>query len=395
MDELNAQTPADVYAETIQLGIQKAKADDLQAALSPDVLQALASLKSSPETLGRYLTLLNELVSSNKAIRKGDTEKAINTYVPDDGKDTGSKVTAADEIVALVTEACTLFTDQEDEAFVTIQQDGHREVWPVNSSPFKDWVSMLMYRTAGKTPRKASLEDAFSTLNGIAKHEGEQTHVYLRVASDGNGGYYLDIADEQWRVIHVTANGWEILDESPVKFRRSKSSKPLPIPQADGTLADLKALVNIDPADDLLLVTTMLDCMRPDTAYPVLELIGGQGSGKSSTANNMRRLIDPHAVNLRNAPKSVEDIFVSARNNHVVCLNNLSRLSGDEQDAFCNLSTGGGYASRKLYTNDEESVYEAKRPVILNGINTVATQSDLISRLVRLECPDLEGMDDE
>ena len=389
MDELKTQTPAELNVELIRAGIESAAQGNIESALRVDVLKALVALKLNPETLGLYLKLLNDLVSSHKSIKKGDIEKSVKALSPEDVKNE-ARVSAADELVALVTESCELFTDQQDEGFASIQKNTHIEVWPINSSSFKDWVSIAAYQATGKSPRAAAVADAFSTLNGIAKHEGEQLDVHLRVASDGNAGHLLDICDDLWRVIHITSSGWEILDESPVKFRRTKASKPLPIPLQGGTLNDLKALVNVDPADDLLLVAALLDSIRIDTAYPVIELIGEQGSGKSTTANNMRRLVDPSAVNLRNAPKSVEDIFVGARNNHVVCLNNLSRLSGDEQDALCNLSTGGGFAGRKLYTNDEESVYEAKRPVILNGINAVATQPDLISRLVRLECPTLE-----
>jgi len=390
MGDTETQTSADIHTATVRAGIDKAKAEDVQAALSADVLQALASLKSAPDTLGAYLMLLDELVKSHKAIRKGDTEKAINALLPDDEKDTAGRVNAADEIVALVNDTCTLFTDHDDEAHAIIGQEGHREIWPINSPTFKDWVSRLIYRTTGRTTRAASLADAFSTLNGIAQHDCEQHNVYLRVASDGSGGYYLDMCDEQWRVIHITSNGWQIINESPVFFRRSKASKAIPTPQTDGTLADLKTLVNVSEDDYLLLVTALIDCMRPDTAYPVIELVGEQGSGKSTTAENMRRLIDPKSVNLRGAPKSVEDLFIGARNNHIVCLNNLSRLSGAEQDALCNLSTGGGYASRKLYTNDDEVTYEAERPVFLNGINAMATQPDLVSRVVRLECPTLD-----
>ncbi len=391
VSNLKTESPTDVHAEVIRAGIEKAKTGDFEAGLTGEVLAALGGLQTNPDTLGLYLTLLTELVGAHKSIRKGDVEKAVRALLPEEEKDTSARISAADEIVAPVTQSCTLFTDQEDRSYAIIEQDGHREVWPINSTTFKDWVSMLLYRTAGKTPRAAALADAFSTLNGIARHDGEKHHVYLRVAADGTGGYYLDIVDDQWRVIHITAHSWQIINESPVMFRRSKASKAVPIPVTGGSLADVKALVNVDENDNLLLITALLDCIRVDTADPVIELIGEQGSGKSSTAQNMRRLIDPHTVNLRNAPKSVEDIFVSATNNHFVCFNNLSRLSADEQDALCNLSTGGGFAARKLYTDNEENFYESKRPVLLNGINATATQPDLISRLVRLECLTLEG----
>ena len=393
MGELNTKTVTDIHVETIQASIESAKSGDVESALHVDTLKALVALKIDPETLGLYLRLQNDLVSSHKSIRKGDVEKSIKALSPEEVKGE-SKVSASDELVALVTESCELFTDQQGDGFASVRKDTHVEVWPINSTSFKDWVSITAYKSIGRTPRAAAVADAFSTLNGIAKHEGDQLDVYLRVATDGNCGYYVDIADEHWRVIHITANGWQILDESPVKFKRSSTSKPLPIPVSGGSLSDLKSLVNVDPADDLMLVTALIDSLRLDTAYPVIELIGEQGSGKSTTANNMRRLIDPSAVNLRQAPKSVEDLFIGAINNHVVCLNNLSRLSGAEQDAICNLSTGGGFAGRKLYTNGEESVFEANRPVTINGINPVATQPDLISRLLRLDCPTLDETGD-
>ena len=95
-------------------------------------------------------------------------------------------------------------------------------------------------------------------------------------------------------------------------------------------------------------------------------------------------------VPLRAAPKSVEDLFVSAGANWLASFNNLSHLSGSSQDALCSLATGGGYASRTLYQNQGETVFEAKRPVVLNGITPVVTQQDLTDRVIHLELPPLE-----
>lgn len=391
MNETDTTTVANIHVAVVREGIQKANNGDIEAAVSTKVLKALASLKSIPEALGEFLMLLEELTKSHKSIRKGDIERAVNKLLTEKEKDTTGKLNTADEIVSLVIETCTLFTDQDDEAHADVNQNGHREIWPINSGTFKDLVSLLVYRSTGKTTRAAVLADAFSTLNGIAKHDCEKHNVYLRVASDGNGGYYIDVGDKQWLVMHITKNGWQIISDPPVKFRRSKATKALPEPKTGGTLADLKALVNVSDSDDLLLVTALIDWIRPDTAYPVVELIGEQGSGKSTTAENIRRMIDPKSVNLRSAAKSVEDLYVGSRSNHIVCLNNLSFLSSAQQDALCNLSTGGGYASRKLYSNDEEVSFDAKRPTLLNGINAVATQPDLVSRVVRLECPTLDA----
>ncbi len=83
----------------------------------------------------------------------------------------------------------------------------------------------------------------------------------------------------------------------------------------------------------------------------------------------------------------MEDIHIAAANAQVCSFENLSSLSQDMQDALCILSTGGGYATRQLYTNGEEHVITSKRPVMLNGINAVATAPDLIERVITIELP--------
>ena len=159
------------------------------------------------------------------------------------------------------------------------------------------------------------------------------------------------------------------------------------MPQAGGDLGLLWQHVNI-PADRRLLVLTwLLDCFRPDTPFPILELVGEQGSAKSTTQSVLRSLVDPNKVMLRGRPKTVEDIFVAAQNNWLVSYENLSGLTAEQQDAFCTLATGGGFASRQLYTNGEEHVMETKRPVVLNGIAVVATRPDLIDRVIHVSMP--------
>ncbi len=108
-------------------------------------------------------------------------------------------------------------------------------------------------------------------------------------------------------------------------------------------------------------------------------------------------MIDPNKVPLRGRPKSIEDIYIAATNNYVVSFENLSYLNSDQQDALCSLATGGGFATRQLYTNGDEFAQETKRPAIINGINHVATKPDLIERVISIETPTIppEARQDE
>jgi hypothetical protein len=76
--------------------------------------------------------------------------------------------------------------------------------------------------------------------------------------------------------------------------------------------------------------------------------------------------------------------------NHQASFENMSNLSGKMQDALCTLSTGGGFSARKLYSDSDESVIEAKRPVIINGISPVATRPDLIDRVIHIDLPKIK-----
>ena len=62
-------------------------------------------------------------------------------------------------------------------------------------------------------------------------------------------------------------------------------------------------------------------------------------------------------------------------------------LTSEDQDALCCLATGGTYAARALYTNNQEVVVNIKRPVIMNGIGSLVTAQDLLERSLYFELP--------
>jgi hypothetical protein len=53
--------------------------------------------------------------------------------------------------------------------------------------------------------------------------------------------------------------------------------------------------------------------------------------------------------------------------------------------------TGGGYSTRRLYTNNEEEVFSVTRPIILNGITQIADQPDLIDRSIFINTPVIDA----
>ena len=359
---------------------------DAGAHWEPHVIEATKLVFINDKAL--FQRKRNELKNAGGNVAQiTDWTKAVKNSDSGDNEDT----TNAGELVTVVTDKSELFHNARGNTFATFEHDGHKETWALGSTGFSDWLGFIAYTDLGFSPSESAIKQALTSLSGIAKYEGETREVFMR-AAPCDGGYMVDLGNDQWQSIKVTNISWTIISEPEVRFTRSSTSSALPIPTA-GNLNLLWKHVNVPEALRPLLLAFILESWRPDTAYIVLAITGGQGSAKSSTHTRIRQLSDPNEVPLRSAPKTVQDVYVSAANNHQASFENMSNLPNALQDALCTLSTGGGFASRKLYSDDDESVIEVKRPIIINSITTVVTRPDLIDRTVSLSLPKIEDED--
>ena len=271
-------------------------------------------------------------------------------------------------------------------AYTTLPVAGHREHWPVRSLTFRRWLARQFYERYGKAPGGQALQDALTVIDGQAVFGAAEHPVYVRVAGH-DGRLYLDLTNDAWQAVEIDGDGWRVVDACPVRFRRAKAMIPLPTPTAGGNLGDLQRFVNVTADDWPLLLGWLVAAFRPTGPYPILALHGEQGSAKSTTARTVRSLTDPNAAPVRCEPRNEQDLMIAAGNGWVVCLDNLSFVPSWLSDALCRLSTGGGFATRTLYENDEETIFTAMRPVILTGIEELANRSDLLDRSLTLQLP--------
>jgi hypothetical protein len=331
------------------------------------------------------------------------------------GSESDGNESISSELIALVANQGTLFYDESDgKSYVTanvktriveftatggvyMPEMDVEHTMLIGGKSFIDWLSFAYYTETkgdadfGTSASESAIKQACFALNGIAKYEGEKHRAYLRVAQKNDDTHYIFTANEKMQTIEVTSTGWRVLDKSPVKFYKPEAMQALPTPESNGNIEALWQFVNIQENDRPLVLAWMLEAFRAETKKPVLAITGTQGSAKSSTHDKIRQLIDPNTANLRPAPKNREDIFVSAGCNWNVSFENVSNLSHEMQDAICTLATGGGYATRTLYTNNEETIINALRPVIINSIPTVVTAQDLTDRAIAVEAPPINA----
>jgi hypothetical protein len=85
--------------------------------------------------------------------------------------------------------------------------------------------------------------------------------------------------------------------------------------------------------------------------------------------------------------------MVTAFGGWLIVYDNISALPNWFSDGLCRLATGGGYAGRALYSNDQRSIIHAERPVILNGVDEFVRRDDLADRCVFLHLPAIAETD--
>ncbi len=278
------------------------------------------------------------------------------------------------------------------EGWATLPRDGHVEHHPVRGREFRAWLAGLYYAKEGKPLYAQAMQDALAVLEAKALFEGEEHEVHTRLAGHG-GRVYLDLSRPDWLVVEVGPEGWRVIPahEAPVRFRRGRHQKPLPLPERGGSLdAVLELLPLQERRDAALVLGWLVGALSPRGPYPVLVLAGAKGAGKSTAARLLKALVDPQEAPLRAEPKDVEALMVAAKSSWVLAYDNLSKVPTWLSDALCRLSTGGGLGKRELYTDAEEYVLEAQRPVILTGIGFGLLRDDLADRVMMVNLERLE-----
>jgi len=318
-----------------------------------------------------------------------------------DGKT--KKMSRTDKLIK-IGQAATLTHTADGAAYATIPvptADGgtRHETCAVKSSTFRRWLTGRYFETHdGQGVRDGDLKDSIGTLEAVAVNRGEERAVSQRIGSAPDGSAYLDLADDAGRVVEIDRDGWRVIDDPdavaalPLLFERSAGMLPQPVPTRGGSVDLLRAFVNL-PDDDAfhLALSWAVMAFCPTGPYPILALQGEQGSAKSTTARNLRELVDPIKAPLRSPPRDEKSLVVAAIKSRVLAYDNIGTVQEWFSDALCRAATGGGFSARALYTDSDERIYEFTKPIALTGITQFVTAPDLLDRSIVLTLPHFAG----
>jgi len=356
-------------------GLVEKSAKDPGAAFTSEVLDRLVALKA--EDRASFEALRARLKKA------GCRVTALDEAMAEESGDGGRGPTQADILIDLA-DAAELFHSADGTALADLTINDHRETWPVRTKGFRRWLARQFYEQTGGAPSSEALQSALNVIEAKAHFDGPERPVFIRIGGL-DGRLYLDLGDEAWRAVEIDTTGWRLIDKPPVRFRRAAGMQPLAVPAPGGSVDALRAFLNVQSDQDFVLVVAWaLAVLRNKGPYPALVLSGEQGSAKSTFSAILRSLLDPNTASLRALPREDRDLFIAASNGHVLAFDNVSGLPAWISDTLCRLATGGGFAVRQLYTDQDEVLFDAARPVILNGIEDIVTRPDLADRAVFL-----------
>jgi Toprim domain len=291
-------------------------------------------------------------------------------------------------LVELAAAQCELFTDSQGEAYAAISvahSEGaqHVETHRVRSRGFSRWLRLQFYVERGGSPSSEGMSSALKTIEAKAHYDGARHEVFLRSANLGDR-VYLDLCDDHWRAIEIDSDGWRLINDVPVHFRREPGMQPLPTPSLIDPkqgIARLKEVLCLrDERDLLVIVAWELAALASRPPFTVLVFVGEPGSTKSSAAFAARSLIDPNAGPLRAKPKDLHEVFVAAVHSRFVAYNNLSHMPDWLSDGICVVTEGSSETQRELFTNSDESLIVACAPFLITSIENVIRRGDLAQR---------------
>jgi hypothetical protein len=291
----------------------------------------------------------------------------------------------ADKLVRMFLAAKpALFHDERGTPYARFQGSPHQTV-RLRSMEFRAMLAGLLWKTERKAPGSEALTSALNVLHHIAL-SGPMIPLHNRIAWH-EGAIWIDLADDPWRAVRVTQEGWTVESNVPTLFRRHAQQLPLPEPARGGDAWRLLDFLNVRQEDRALFMVYAASCLIPGVPIVALALHGPQGSAKTTLMTLLKDLFDPSAVGVATLPRDERELIQALDHSYLCYFDNASSLPDWASDALCRATTGTGFSKRQLYTDDDDIIYRLQRPVGLNGINIAAQRPDLLDRslLIGLE----------
>src|SRR5918994_7664703 len=327
----------------------------------------------------------------NRYFGSQDNEyKQVNNDEDKEPSDRNGKIqSAADVLVEVATDnAKSLFKDQYGTAYAQVHIIDHDEIIKVESNKFKRFLARLFYdKVRKKVVNAEAINNAVQILQAKAEYEGQTIPLCIRAAWNNDNIYY-DMSNQRWQCVKISEQGWEIANTpGPMFIRYNQTPQIEPDRNYEPDIFDrFLQLTNLkEDQDRILLKVYIVSLFIPDIPHAKLVLHGEKGSAKSTLQTMIKLLADPAKPTLLTIHSDRSEFIQQLAHNHIAYYDNVKVTPGWLSDEACKAVTGIGQSKRKLYSDDDDIVYEYKRCLGFNGINISLSEPDALDRSMMIE----------
>lgn len=294
----------------------------------------------------------------------------------------------ADKAYNLATEKIEVYTDQNHEPYIVINDSKHI-IYFANRDEIKRLVIKWFVDKYKTTIRPSDVNTALETLYAQAENCNDVKDVATRIYQKNDVIYY-DLYNSN-KIVKCGKENVYIMEETEIQdfyFIRDNFQIPQCIPNLEISSANLLDIIsrhfNIAREQALLFAVCVCSAFIPNINHPILIIEGEKGSGKSTMCRNLLNIICPTKKELLVMPNDTNNLVTVLSNNYLACFDNIGTLSTEHSNTLCLAVTGGTLSKRKLYTDNSEISINIRRIVVLNGLSMQISQSDLVDRSIML-----------
>lgn len=316
-------------------------------------------------------------------LRQDTFEEASQYSTEEQSAENPKDLPQTQQVLKLVEEGNnTLFHDQFNVGYLAPSGNGVL-IFRIRSRQARSWLTHLYWKAKGAPLNPNTLNTIIQILEARALYEGSQIPLSVRVAKEGEAIWH-DLGD---KAVQITAEGWDVIEEPPILFRRFPHQKSQVEPKHGGRLEEILDFINLERKangglsdDQLLVLCWLVFGLVPGLPHPAPILNGPQGSKKSTFHKVLKTLLDSSSVEVKGNPRDLTEFVQTASHHWLLILDNVTSLKEWLSDAICRIITGGGFSKRELYSDDEDILYNFQHILAINGINLVVEKADLLER---------------
>ena len=280
-----------------------------------------------------------------------------------------------------------IFIDERDNAYIVINYQNIK----IESRKFEQFLTFECFENNIKiNPQIINNLKSYLTYKAIK--ENKKYELNVRFAGTDNEFYY-QLSEED--IVKIDKYGYSIIKNDTPLFKWVNMKEQI-LPQRSNT--DFKRIweyFNVEENQRLLFLVYVISLFIPNIPKPILIFSAERGAGKTTSTKLVKLLVDPSLLEITSFPRDLSSFSQMLDRSALICFDNLGRLQLWQSDALCRAYSGEATSKRKLYTDEEDVVFQYKRAIILNGINCPATREDILDRSILINLKRIRNYKEE